>query len=501
MKHHGVRGLALLLAGLLLLSGCADEIPDSSEESVATSTSTGATSTSEGTTTDTQAETTDTTTGDASVSTTAFTTTPTTAAVHTTTPKPTEKITTTAPTTATTQSIMDQLAAAPRWKQTKFYLSTFNATGQNKSEEVYRRALVANKEAGINLIENSIMNTQNLITCMDICEELELDFLAQDISQFSGMGTSYPANNPDMLYNIVERYSHYEHMVGYFLWDEPSESNFRQFKVKQDILKGYDPGSLIYSLLLPSYGAYVWDPSNMEDSAYKRYVDTYVADCDPDVLSVDYYPLQKGTESLMENNLWRDLGYFRYKSLESGKPLWFYFQANTFQKELTDAQVQVQMYAALAYGTVGLSYYCTNGSLTDAEGNRTPRYEGLKAINQKVLNLGNFLFDKKDGNLYHTGLSEALVSAYSLDRVTDAACPFAAAPDGLIVGTFTDANGTYLVIVNKDYSAAVNGTLQLKKAHNVHNLDLSTGKLNALQKADTIALTIPAGDCVVYRLS
>lgn len=494
MKPLSARVAALLLAGLLLLTGCTGETPESSGAGDVTPTASRTTA-SVGITTDTQPGDAGTTTGSVSVSTTRGTVVNTTASI------PAEQTSATEQTTTTTQSVMDQLAAAPRWKQMKFYLSTFNATAQNKSEEAYRRALIANKEAGINLIENSIMDTQDLITCMDICEELELDFLAQDISQFSGMGTKYPTNNPEMLYNIVERYSHYRHLVGYFLWDEPSESNFRQFKVKQDILKGYDPGSLIYSLLLPSYGAYVWDPSNMEDSAYKNYVDTYVADCDPDVLSVDYYPLQKGTESLMENNLWRDLGYFRYKALESGKPLWFYFQANTFQKELTDAQVQVQMYAALAYGTVGLSYYCTNGSLTDDEGNRTPRYEGLKAINHKVLNLGNFLFDKDSVGLYHTGLSEALIGAYSLNRVTDAACPFSAAPDGLIVGTFADKDGTYLVVVNKDYSAAVNGTLQLKKAQNIQQFALSTGKLGTAEKSDAISLTVAAGDCAVYRLS
>ena len=400
-----------------------------------------------------------------------------------------------------TETMMDELAKAPRWKQTKFYLSTFNATAQNQMDDVYRRCLTANKEAGINLIENAIMSTQDLETCMDICEELGLDFLAQDLSRFSGIGGRYPTNNADTFNNVVEKYARYKHMVGYFLWDEPDEANFKKYTAKQNMFHKLDPGSLCYGLLLPSYGAYVWDPKNMEDSAYKRYVDNFVANCDPDVLSVDYYPLQKGTESLMENNLWRDIGYFRYKALEAHKPLWFYFQASKFQKELTDAQIQVQMYSALAYGTVGLSYYSTSGILTDMKGNKTARFEGLKQINARVLHLGKLLFKMKPQAIYHTGLSAELVKAYSLNTMGDAACPFKTAPDGLIISTFISGKDTYLVVVNKDYTRAVSGTLTLTHSRTVGQYDKATDKTSSLSGGtERINLSIPAGDCVVYCL-
>ena len=159
------------------------------------------------------------------------------------------------------------------------------------------------------------------------------------------------------------------------------------------------------------------------------------------------------------------------------------------------------MYAALAYGTAGLSYYTTSNILTDAKGNKTARFNALKTINTGVNHLGQLLFTQRAKAIYHTGLSAALIKAYSLNTVGDADCPFVSAPDGLIIGTFTGSRGTTLVVVNKDYTRAVSGTLTLTAACAVQSYDKATDKAKTLSaKTDRIALSVPAGDCAVYFL-
>lgn len=360
------------------------------------------------------------------------------------------------------------------------------------------------------MIEHACLKRDIMELCSDACEEIGLEFLVNDLERFTGMGNKGPEiKNADealaLATAVMQDYGHYKCMPGIFLWDEPSEENFETIRLLREAFEKVAPDKLLYTLVLPSYGRYAWDPNNVDDCAYKNYIDGYMKTCDPHVVCVDYYPLVSGTESLMENNLWRDLGYCRKHAMETGKPLWFYFQASAVyggKSAPTDAGYKVQMYSALAYGTKGLSYFCAEGNISVPEtGGPTERFEALKEINFNVRRLGDFLLNKDMGPLYHTGLREEMVSQYCINSVSEAACPFTAAPDGLLIGTFQDAEGQYLVIVNKDYNEPVEGTLQLKETACISCFLQEDGTLSDLGTGDSIALALPAGDCAVYRLS
>ncbi len=389
------------------------------------------------------------------------------------------------------------------WKQKQFYLSTFRAVEQYKAL-AYEKSIQAHKEAGINLIENAILSTSDLVAAMDACEKIGIDFFAQDISAFTGMGTNYPLNNEEMLTDIVMTYNKYKRMVGYFVWDEPSEQNFQQLKWVTNFFDRIDPARMAYSLVLPSYGVYKWSSNhaNWETDAYRKYVDGYLAACDPDVVCVDYYPFTGDVSSLNENYLWRDLGYLRKRALELNKPLWFYFQAVNMSGgtgALPIEKMRVQMYAALAYGTVGLSYYTSLGAIVDADGEKTKDFNQIKQLNSEVLNLGNFLFDKKSDKLYHTSVSDDKLVGYFTDSLAQSDL-IQAAPDSAILGVFTDnTSAKYLVVVNKDFSKAMNATITLKSAKNISEFNKKTNKTTQISgSSSTIQCQIPAGDCAVY---
>ncbi len=390
------------------------------------------------------------------------------------------------------------------WKQKQFYLSTFRAVERDKFSDVYEKSIRAHKEAGINLIENAILATTDLIRALDACEKVGIDCLSQDISAFSGMGENYPLNNDEMLTDIVMQYNKYKRMVGYFVWDEPSEKNFSKLKEVTSFFKTIDPARMAYSLVLPSYGVYQWssDHSKWQSDPYKKYVDGYLAACNPDVVCVDYYPFTSPVSSISESYLWRDLGYLRKKALELNKPLWFYFQAinmNGGTGPLPIEKMRVQMYSALAYGTVGLSYYTSLGAIVDEEGNKLSNFNQIKQLNSEVLNLGNFLFHKKSDKLYHTGVSSDKLQGYFTDSLAQSDL-IKSAPENAILGIFTDnTSAKYLVVVNKDFNKAMNATITLKSAKNISEFNKKTNTTNQISGSSaSIKCQIPAGDCAVY---
>ncbi|MHB1452594.1 MAG: hypothetical protein ACYCYM_01390 [Saccharofermentanales bacterium] len=391
------------------------------------------------------------------------------------------------------------------WKQKEFYLSSFRAAERDKSYEAYKRGLLAHKEAGINLIENAILATTDMYEVLDVCEEIGLNCLAQDISSFSGMGSNYPLNNDDMMLDFILTLSQYKSLIGYYLWDEPGLKEFTKLKYVYDFFKDKDPGRLAYSIILPSYGVYAWgaDHNSWQDDPYKKYVDSYIATVDPDVMCVDYYPFSSGDlASISESYLWRDLGYLRAKALETKKPLWFYFQAinmKTPSAPLPAEKLKVQMYSALAYGTTGLIYYTSLGVITDADGNKLPGFSQIKSLNSEVLNLGRFLFTKKSSKLYHTGVSENKLPGYFVDDLA-ASDLIGSAPDDAIIGVFTDNTAAkYLVIVNKNFKESMNFDLTLKSEKKVKEFNKKTNESTQISAStDSIHLQIAAGDCAIY---
>ena len=118
-------------------------------------------------------------------------------------------------------------------------------------------------------------------------------------------------------------------MLGFSNWDEPLHEDpyYTMMKQRQDWMHAAAPGSLSFINLLPSYGPYTWG-----NGLWKEMVDTLIDRVDPDVLAVDYYEyaVSGPAPDWDRSFLWRDLGYLRKRAVETGKPLWFYFQGSDY---------------------------------------------------------------------------------------------------------------------------------------------------------------------------
>lgn len=404
------------------------------------------------------------------------------------------------------------------WKQSKFLISTFKGMQHNTgdpndsfrpAQEHYDSSAKLHKEAGFDLMENAIMSRQEGLMAADACESAGIDFLIQNITSdlgFSGMGKSFPNFTEDTIAYVADELSDYDHLYGYYTWDEVYTPHFDKCRELNDLFKKHDPKKLAYSIVIPSYGEYAWSSDNWDNSAYANYVRQYVNTVDPDVLSFDYYPfsVHGGDETnLAVCTMWKDMGLFRQLSMETGKPFWFYFQAYNMggNYTFTNAMRSAQMYGALAYGAKCLSYYVTNGTLVTKTGAKGSDFNDIKSLNKTVKNLGNFLFDKQSEEIFHFGLDTDTQNQYYLDR-TNLSDVVKNGPDGSIVSVFRDkTNKKYVLVVNKDYKQSLNGTLTLKTNKKVTRYQHSNDTKSVVANSTAaIGLNIPAGECALFIL-
>ena len=398
--------------------------------------------------------------------------------------------------------------------QPQFFISTFKALPHSTgaSLETFKKIVRLNKEAGINLIENAIMSRAEGLQAFEACEAEGMRFLAQNITAdkgYSGMGGNIHPFDDALIKATVEELAKYKYLEGYYTWDEVPRDQFDTARRLNDLFKKHDRSALAFALILPSYGTYRWTApdGNWRNAIYAQYVNEYVEKVSPDVLSFDYYPFQQhGGENTNLTNcpMWRDMGLMRQKSLETGKPFWFYFQGYSMGANytFTPEMISTQMYCALAYGVKCLSYFSTIDCIADKTGNKLGNFDAIKAINRRVQNIGELLFDKTSEELYHFGIDPKNREPYFLDDPADSAW-IADAPVGAIVGVFGDGSAKKCVLVaNKDYRRPLTGELRLRRRCRIERYAQDTDILCPVADgADSVALHIPAGDAALFILS
>lgn len=399
---------------------------------------------------------------------------------------------------------------AMEWKQKEFVLSTFFALPGSGNATEYRRILTKTKAAGLDLVELPFISAAALDVAVRVAEEVGIKVLAQDHSVFSGIGKESPVFKEQDVINRINSLKRFNILEGYYVWDEPFEVDFGKVKQLNDVFRKNDPGRLPFSVIFPSYGVYNWESGayNWDDNSYTRYVNNFLDQVDPVVLSFNYYPYRTNTAeaNLITNDLWKDFGYIRKKALERNKNLWYYFQAVSLLPDVESIinleRIRAQMYGALAYGVKGLSYYNTHGSLLDANGEETAIYNDLLQLNKEVKNVGNFLFNKTSEKLYQTGLNTQNNTAYFLDKISDSDL-IASAPDHLIIGVFSDSTSKkYILVTNKSHDTRVTGSIGLKRNIQIGIFDKKINKENDLNEtSNSLDVNLLPGEAILYILN
>lgn len=393
------------------------------------------------------------------------------------------------------------------WTQKEFVLSTFFALPGSGDPNLYRRILTDTKNAGINLVEIPFIAPSALMVALNVAEEVGVKVLAQNQEIYSGIGGESPVINKDLIEKEVNLLNRFKMLEGYYVWDEPFEANFESVKKINKILRDSDPKRLAFSTLFPSYGVYNWEEGeyNWENNTYAQYVSKYMEEVDPVILSFNYYPFRDNKEetNLIQNDLWRDFGYIRQKAIEYDKPLWYYFQAVSIDPNhpgvMNLERIRAQMYAALAYGVKGLSYYTTHRSLLTTTFEKSAMYNDLSILNNEVKNIGNFLLHTRSEKIYHTGLNSTLQAGYFCDSFLESTI-LNEAPDNLIIGILIKDDTRFVVVTNKDHGKSVSGKLKFNQDYTVSIFNPSTNSTSSSLFTSEMNISLEAGGIAVFVL-
>lgn len=266
---------------------------------------------------------------------------------------------------------------------------------------------------------------------------------------------------------------------GYFLADEPGAGAFSSLRKTTDAIRTARPGKLAYINLFPNY----CPPHALGTSNYDEHVRRFVSEVNPDVLSMDHYPMFSPTADGREGYC-KNLEVMRRYSLAARIPLWNFFNTMPFgpHTDPTEAQLRWQIFTSLAYGAKGVMYFCywtpaggefpKGGAIITRDGRRTRHYAEAQRINGALKNLGPTLMQ-----LTNTSVIRIKPKENSADALTNT--PVRSISDGdYLVGVFQHADGRRAVLINNyhfAYSAWPTVTFDAD-AGNVFEVSPKTGK-------------------------
>ena len=295
---------------------------------------------------------------------------------------------------------------------------------------------------------------------------------------------------------------------GYRLRDEPPLQEFPGLQKSVATLREARPGKLSYINLFPNYA------SNQQLGApdYDTYVSTFVKEVNPDVLSMDHYPMMTPDED-GRSEYCNNLDVMRKVSLERNIPFWNYFNTMPFgpHGDPTEAQLKWQINTSLAYGAKGVLYFCywtprgeefpKGGAIITAEGRKTRHYGQAQRINHAVKNLGPTLMKLTSTEVRrvepNTNPDEVLQGT-PLQHLT---------PGDYLLGVFQHADGRKAILLN-NYSFAYTAWPTVKfdePAQQVREICPQTGKeievVDDSPDMDGLQVSLDAGEGRLFVLS
>jgi hypothetical protein len=260
-------------------------------------------------------------------------------------------------------------------------------------------------------------------------------------------------------------------VVGYFINDEPGTADFPALAKAVAAVKKYAPGKLAYINLFPNYATLgAPDTSQLGASSYSDYLERFVGEVHPQLISYDNYMVQysmdlrdRATAASYYNNL-LDV---RRVALEHHLPYLNIVASCLLQKDKvipSPDNLLFQAYTTLAAGYRGVTWYTYFGDFYPyaplaKSGEKTPTWAALQEVNRQVATLAPVMSRLTSTGVYFSAPAPAdnlpLLPGELIDSVT--------CSNPVMVGEFKDENGThYAMIVNLSVERSALFTLKTK---------------------------------------
>jgi hypothetical protein len=262
----------------------------------------------------------------------------------------------------------------------------------------------------------------------------------------------------------VADYRNHPALAGYFIDDEPVAGEFPALSRIVDRIRELDPDHLAYVNLLPDF----IPAENLGTTSYDEYLERFLIELEPDLLSYDYYPFGtvKGKKK-DRSSYFANLASVRDAALRHDVPFLLIVLAMPHgpYRDPTEAELAWQVFHALAFGARGVSYFTY---WTPPRGGKWNHRYGLMEDGKRTLHYHQV------ARLNHSlsAMAAQLATSRSLavaDSEGKIGIPFPVGPiegiDGgpVTAGLFGDSKGLFsVVLVNRDYEYGVTATLRLR---------------------------------------
>lgn len=289
--------------------------------------------------------------------------------------------------------------------------------------------------------------------------------------------------------------------------DEPGASWFPTLADEKVRLDTLAPNKPFHVNLYPNYAS----SSQMGYSTYTQYVTEFCSQVNPDYITFDHYALLSSGAD--RSNFYQNFEIVRQQSLNVNNPNYgaiLLSGAVDAYRIPNEGEIRWQAYSSLAYGSKILGWFTyltwwfddpARSSAIDYDGNRTPLYSILAAVNGEVIKLGNVLLDLDSTGVYHTSPIPVGTHSISGSVMVDSV-----STGQWVVGELTNAGvQDYILIVNRDHDNPQTADFVLRSSvDNVYEVSKTTGGFGIATgynaATDTLTLTVEPGDGHLFLL-
>jgi hypothetical protein len=284
-------------------------------------------------------------------------------------------------------------------------------------------------------------------------------------------------------------------VMGYFLMDEPGVSDFPALATAVAAVKKYAPGKIAYINLFPDYATLgAPDKSQLGTSNYTEYLERFVTEVNPQLISYDNYMVQSSDDlknPAVAASYYRNLLEVRRVAQKHQLPFLNIVCCNQLRPHTpipSPANLLFQAYTTLAAGYRGVTWYNYYGpgykyTPIDHSGRKSLTWVYLQQVNGQIARLAPIMSRLDSTGVFFTAPAPVnhlpLLPGQLVESVT------CATP--VMVGEFRHANGdSYVMVVNLSLERSANFTLKTTSTHNsIKEVSAVDGSLSTLdEKSD-----------------
>ncbi len=295
---------------------------------------------------------------------------------------------------------------------------------------------------------------------------------------------------------------------GFFIMDEPSVKDFPALGKAVAAVKKYAPGKLAYINLFPDYATLgAPDISQLGTASYTEYLERFVAEVKPQVLSYDNYSVQYSDD--LKNagvgaSYFRNLLEVRRVGQKYHLPCLQIVASNQLRPGHmipSPENLLLQAYTTLAAGFRGVTWYTYYArgykyAAIDASGQRTLTWTYLREVNRQISTLAPILSHLSSTGLFFTPPAPAsglpLLPGNLIEKLTSST--------PMMVGEFTGPNGeSYFMLVNLSLERSANFTITLKTPGQVLREVSAVNGCLRIYESEKDGFWLPAGQGILVK--